>query len=94
MTFILRALSYSDTNGDFNWQDSVNYSVKAGVLTVTEKAKLESGVFYRDQVVFTSIKALMSKVKGSELTLAQKLISENVFTEDAYKAAVAQSAVK
>ena len=94
MTFILRALSYSDASGDFNWQQSLDFSVQAGIVTSSEKTKLQNSPFYRDQVVFVSFNALLAKLKNSDSTLSQKLITGNVFTEDGFNAAKVYAGVE
>lgn len=94
MTFVLRALSYSDASGDFNWQQSLDFSVQAGVIDLVEETKLQSGQFYRDQVVFVSFRALSAKLKDSNSTLSQKLIGNNVFTEDAFNTAKVNAGVE
>jgi len=94
MTFLLRALSYSDASGDFNWQQSLDFSVEAGILTQAEKINLQGSAFYRDQVVFASYKALFAKVKDGNTALSQKLISAGVFTEDGFNAAVSKAGLE
>ncbi|MCX7615435.1 MAG: S-layer homology domain-containing protein [Clostridiales bacterium] len=94
MTFLLRALSYSDSAGDFNWQQSFDFSVKAGLLTSSEKTLLQNSNFYRDQVVFVSYKALFAKLKNSNTTLSEKLIANNVFTQAMLEAARLKSGVE
>jgi len=80
ITFILRALGYDDAAGDFSWDKSPTFAVSAGVITQSDLNGALSGVFYRDQVVYVSYKALSARLKGSNMTLAQKLISNGVIT--------------
>lgn len=84
LTFVLRALGYSDANGaDFTWNDPFTLAKKIGVLT--DDVKTEA--FMRGDVALVSKNALSAKLKGSDTTLADKLIAEGVFTREAYAAA-------
>ena len=69
MTFLLRALGYSDTGGDFSWSTSDQSAVDLGIQTAGERqAILQSGKFLRDHVAYTSYRALFVKTKrGSRL---------------------------
>ena len=76
MTFLLRALGYSDANdgsGDFIWSQSITKAKSVGLLRTGEAAEL-SKVFYRDQAVYTSYYALQTPMKGREETLLEFLI--------------------
>ena len=52
MTFLLRALGYSDSGAspDFSWANAVGKSVEFGVLNAAEQAKLTGSPFLRAQV--------------------------------------------
>ena len=56
MTFLLRALGYSDSGDapDFSWETAVTDSVSIGVLRPSEQALMEQGTFYRAQLVYLS----------------------------------------
>ncbi len=86
LTFLLRALGYSDANGDFVWNESDTAAVRYGLLTPNEKSAIQS-IFYRDQMVFTSYKALYTMLKGSDVLLISKLVSDGAISvEAAYQA--------
>lgn len=80
MTFILRAMGYSDKNGDFVWSAPWALAESAGILSESETQMLTQTAFYRDQMVYLSYKALYGRMKGSAETLAQRLIEARVFT--------------
>ena len=60
ITFVLRALGYSD--GDFRWDLSPQFAVQAGLYSNAEIA-MTAAPFYRDQVVYLSYYALEGQRK-------------------------------
>ena len=85
LTFMLRALGYSDENGaDFAWDSPFTLAEQVGILT----DDVEIGNFLRADVVTVSYLALSVKLKDSPDTLADKLISSGVFTVEQYGAAM------
>jgi len=86
LTFVLRALGYSDTDGvDFTSDKPLNI---AGQVLASQAGILPSSVnrksFLRADVVLISYAALHAKIKGSSQTLAQKLIADGVFTQEQF----------
>ena len=81
ITFVLRALGYSDgTNGDFSYDNPYGLAKKVGLLPQfvdTEK-------FLRADVVTISYAALVAKINNSEVPLYLKLEEENVFSTADY----------
>lgn len=65
MTFLLRALGYSDSGAspDFSWANAVGKSVEFGVLNAAEQAKLTGSPFLRAQVAYLSYFALSAPLK-------------------------------
>lgn len=83
LTFVLRALGYSDMGGaDFVWDDPYSLASQAGILP----SGVDRQNFLRADVVLVSYAALPAFLKNSNQTLADKLISEHVFTREAYDA--------
>ncbi|MEG2518988.1 MAG: S1C family serine protease [Oscillospiraceae bacterium] len=77
LTFVLRALGYSDQGGlDFSWDSPNALASSLGILPL--QVKLHS--FLRADVVMISYVALDAKLKGSDQSLAQKLINAGAFT--------------
>ncbi|MPM21668.1 hypothetical protein SDC9_68113 [bioreactor metagenome] len=77
LTFVLRALGYSDTGGlDFTWNNPYDLARNIGILP--DCVNLTD--FLRADVATISYAALPATLKGSNGTLAQKLISAQVFT--------------
>jgi len=86
LTFMLRALGYSDTEGDFVW-DAPDVLAKAvGILP----AGVNKSNFLRADAAIVSWAALEADLKSGMRQLAKKLIEEKVFTEDAYEQAITQ----
>lgn len=83
VTFMLRALGYSDSVGDFSWQDPFGLAKTAGILP--ETVDLED--FLRADVVEISFSALKAKIKDSKDTLGDRLISMGAFTANDLKLA-------
>ncbi len=81
LTFVLRALGYSDSNGDFTWDNPFALAREKGVL----KGNPNILNFRRADVVLISYAALEAEVKGTGKTLAEKLIEAKVFTAEQYK---------
>lgn len=80
VTFVLRALGYSDSDGDFTWSDPFTLAEKIGILPES----VDKDNFLRADVAAISHAALSAKLKDSDLTLAKKLIAAGVFTEESY----------
>ena len=71
LTFMLRALGYSDTNGaDFTWDSPYALATELGILF--DLVDLDN--FWRADVVLVSYAALPVRLKDSRQTLADKLI--------------------
>lgn len=84
-TFILRALGYSDKNGDFTWNDSINAAYDWGIIGETDhKYYLDNNTFLRDDVVYISVKALDRSLKlQPRKRLINKLIKQGAVNEAA-----------
>ncbi len=88
LTFMLRALGYSDAAGDFSWSDPFALAKQAGILT----DGVDTARFLRADVVEVSYAALSAKIKGGSQTLAQRLLSAGAFTEDKLKGGLKEAA--
>lgn len=86
-TFVLRALGYSDTQGDFVWSAAAEKAASLGVVTQAQIADWKQDVFIRGDMADISYAALTATKKGSSQTLCQELVNKGVFTEDAAKLA-------
>lgn len=84
LTYVLRALGYSDAGdeADFVWNDPYGLAQEVGILPVTVNRE----EFLRGDMVIVSAAALSAKLKDSQQTLAEKLIEDGVFTEEQYSA--------
>lgn len=76
LTFVLRALGYSDAAGDFSWDNPYQLAVQADIFS----DHLVVNDFLRADVVLTSYAALSAAFKDSEQLLAAKLVADGVFT--------------
>lgn len=80
LTFMLRALGYSDTDGDFAWNAPDTLAKAVGILP----GSVNTSDFLRADVVIVSWAALETDLKSGMQRLAKKLITEKVFTGDVY----------
>ncbi len=83
-TFILRALGYSDSNGEFVWNQSIEYGKKMLLLNEADYNELIKYTFYRDHLAKVSYIGLKMQLKGGG-TLIQKLIDCNAINQDTAK---------
>ena len=82
ITFVLRALGYSDsgTAVDFTWNNAVDFAKSIGLLE--EELYLRSfRIHSRDYVAKISYNALLQPVKNSTMTLAEKLVAAGAITQ-------------
>ncbi|MEG0941797.1 MAG: phosphodiester glycosidase family protein [Oscillospiraceae bacterium] len=87
VTFILRALEYDDSKGDFSWSTALSDCVKIGLMASGTATALSSAALNRGDLVDLSYSTLTMSLKGKAESLAQKLVSANVFTAEQGKAA-------
>lgn len=81
LTFVLRALGYSDANGqDFTWDNPFTLARTSGIML----GNPDTINFLRADVVLVSYAALEAQVKGTGETLAQKLIRAGAFSAAMY----------
>lgn len=86
LTFVLRALGYSDgTNGDFTWSDPYTLSRNIGLLT----DDVDTYSFLRADVALISWNALSLPMNGGNKALADILIIGGIFTSSQFDTAAA-----
>lgn len=73
ITFLLRALGYSEETEDFTWQESVENAHQMGILSSVERAELENQEFNRGLMAAMSYNAVNTVLKDEKFTLAVKL---------------------
>ncbi len=80
MTFMLRALGYTDSgeNKDFSYENPWEFAMGVGIT----QRNTNIAPFYRSEMVDMSYNSLFANIKDNEKSLYQKLISENVFTRE------------
>lgn len=69
LTFMLRALHYDDAAGDFVWDSPYDLAQELGLLTDS----VDTGDFWRRDMVIISFHALDCEQKGSTQTLGESL---------------------
>lgn len=83
LTFVLRALNYDDSAGDFTWNEPDTLAASAAILP----KGVDTTNFLRADVALVSWAALEAKLKNGTQTLSQKLMDMKVFTSAEYNAA-------
>lgn len=88
VTFLLRALGYTDGNG-FQWETAVADAKALGVLTEGEERQLTDRPFLRAQVAYLSYSALSAKVaEEGGGTLLDRLIASGAVSGSAASSAM------
>ncbi len=81
-TFILRALGYSDADGDFSWDKSIEFAKNNDLIADSDYLELNSSTFLRDHIAKVSYLAFKMQLKDSEISLAEKLVDMGAIDED------------
>ena len=87
VTFLLRALGYDDSAGDFTWDSVLSFAEERGLLSAGTAGQLASVTLNRGDMVDLSYAALTCALKDGGQTLAEKLSAAGVFTEAQGRAA-------
>lgn len=83
-TYMLRALGYDDSAGDFVWSKALDKMVSLGIISSAQSASFSSGDgVLRGSVVAISYYSLFAAPKGASATLLEKLY----LTDKAFSAA-------
>ena len=85
VTFILRALSYDDSKGDFTWNKALDKALEIGLIDNEYYTFLQAQAFIRDDVAKLSFDALLIHMNGENRSLLQKLYEDNVFSYETIK---------
>ncbi|MPM42793.1 hypothetical protein SDC9_89464 [bioreactor metagenome] len=81
--FVLRALGYTEKNGDFTYTGALDFASKAGLVNASLANK---NTFLRDDMVAISYTALSMHPKGTTtLTLLDQLVAAHAVSADAAK---------
>ena len=80
LAFLLRAMGYSEAEGDYEWADIMPFAESLGILTEADAAALEANGLNRGDMVDLSYNALRCRVKDAKSTLARTLMDKGVFT--------------
>jgi len=83
LTFLLRALGYDDSRGDFLWSEADQTAQELGLITAAERRSF-SDAFYRDHMAYTSYRALSMTLSGLPVRLIDKLLESGAVSYEAY----------
>ena len=79
MTFMLRALGYSEQDGSFKWETAVEDSLRLGVLDADGYAALTTHTFDRGRMAQVSLAVLQAEVQTGE-TLMVELAKQEILS--------------
>lgn len=82
-TFILRALGYKDSQGDFQWDTATEFIYNLGIIESDYYVDVMNHVFLRDHVAKSAYDALFANLKGSETILIDYLIATGDIDQEA-----------
>lgn len=82
LTLVLRALGYNDVgeNAQFTWNDPYDLAKKVGLIDIAAA----DGSFTRGDAVKVFWNAMSVKIVGKDITLAQSLVKQGVFSADEF----------
>jgi|GEM_PF-1766788 len=82
ITFLLRALGYSDQEGDFSYAEALDYAVKIQLMDLKTVELLKNKPFTRGLLAKLSVQALDTTMKSSAMTLWEKLQNESSMSQE------------
>jgi hypothetical protein len=84
-SFALRALGYDDANGDFPYEDALSFAYEIDMISKESLYRLADYVFLRGDLAVMSLWTIFTELKGNELCLIDRLVSEKAVDLDAAK---------
>ena len=84
MTFMLRALGYSDAAGEFAWETAVDDSLRLDVLDVSAYMRLTDSIFDRGRMASVSLTVLQAADKNGEV-LYDRLAQREILSMKKYE---------
>mgnify|MGYP006425513841 CR=1 FL=1 len=76
LTFVLRALNYDDSKGDFSWSNAVDKAEDLNIIDSVTKKKYKNGEFLREDMADVTYNSLNSNMKDSNKLLVDILNQE------------------
>jgi len=80
--FLLRALGYSEADGDFEYAGALRKAVEISLYSEAELNLLSSGNYVRGKAVASMTSALMTSLKGTDTLLIYSLMEKGIVTEE------------
>lgn len=78
--YILRALGYQESNGDFVWSQSLKTLRTLGIITPEDYSRISRESFTRDHAVRLASAALDATLKNQDKSLYEKLLDQGAIT--------------
>ena len=84
VTFLLRVLGYSELNGDFLFELSLDKAVNVDLFSENQR-NIQAGTdqYLRSDTVLNMVNALLTNTKGSNANLIDALVADNVISGEA-----------
>lgn len=92
-TMILRALNYSDQDGLYQWDKSLEFAKEIGLMTeeeLTNFQPLAHNSMYRDDMVKLSYNGLFTKIKDTDIVLVESLFNRGAIEHSHLQEAMAE----
>lgn len=89
-TMLLRALGYSDKDGDYKWDNSLDYAGSVNLLNqqdISSLKALKNKGLLRDWMVKMSYSGLFTNMKNTDKSLLINLIEQKAISEDKLRSA-------
>lgn len=83
LTFMLRVLGYDDAKGDFSWKKPDILAAAVGILP----GGVDTKKFLNSDMAIVTWETVKADMKGGRVTLAKKLMAEEIIGKDDFSAA-------
>lgn len=77
-TFVLRALGYDDSKGDFTWENALKFALSVKLIDKDELNLIEDQGFKRNELVLLSYNSLQTKLKDKDNILIEDLMIKGI----------------
>ena len=77
-TFVLRALGYDDSKGDFSWREALEFAEDINLIDTNELNSLKNKDFKRNELVLLSYNSLKTLLKDTDKSLFKELMYNGV----------------
>lgn len=80
ITYLLRVLGFSDSNGEFSWDNPYDLAYQVGILDAKTDQFCNLSEFWRGDMAFLSSNALTADAKTKDKVILSSLVEKEVFS--------------